>query len=149
MLNKVDLVPKQIVKSWLEGFLLFYKSFSNFIWIVLRKELPTVAFKASTQRQNKNIGRSHAASGSTAYGADELTAVLGGYSRRKGIKTGVTCAVVGFPNVGKSSVINSLARSKVCSVGPTAGHTKTTQEVAIDKEPIVNDHLVFTMELFA
>lgn len=118
VLNKVDLVPKQIVKSWLE---------------VLRKELPTVAFKASTQRQNKNIGRSHAASGSTAYGADELTAVLGGYSRRKGIKTGVTCAVVGFPNVGKSSVINSLARSKVCSVGPTAGHTKTTQEVSIDK----------------
>lgn len=106
----------------------------------MRRELPTVAFKASTQRQNKNIGRSHAASGSTAYGADELTAVLGGYSRRKGIKTGVTCAVVGFPNVGKSSVINSLARSKVCSVGPTAGHTKTTQEVAIDKEPIVNDH---------
>ena len=97
-----------------------------------------MAFKASTQRQNKNIGRSHAASGSTAYGADELTAVLGGYSRRKGIKTGVTCAVVGFPNVGKSSVINSLARSKVCSVGPTAGHTKTTQEVSIDKGPIVN-----------
>merc|ERR1712137_97921 len=26
-----------------------------------------------------------------------------------------------------------LARSKVCSVGPTAGHTKTTQEVSIDK----------------
>ena len=110
-----------------------------------------MAFKASTQRQNKNIGRSHAASGSTAYGADELTAVLGGYSRRKGIKTGVTCAVVGFPNVGKSSVINSLARSKVCSVGPTAGHTKTTQEVSIDKGP-VNDcifrtFIVFTVEL--
>ena len=110
-----------------------------------------MAFKASTQRQNKNIGRSHAASGSTAYGADELTAVLGGYSRRKGIKTGVTCAVVGFPNVGKSSVINSLARSKVCSVGPTAGHTKTTQEVSIDKEPvkdvIFRTFIVSTVEL--
>ena len=92
-----------------------------------------MAFKASTQKQKANIGRSHTATSSTAYGADELTAILGGYSRRKGIKTGVTCAVVGFPNVGKSSVINSLARSRVCTTSATAGSTKTTQEVAIDK----------------
>ena len=92
-----------------------------------------MAFKASTQKQKSNIGRSGVATGSTAYGADELTAVLGGYSRRKGIKTGITCAVVGFPNVGKSSVINSLARSRVCTTSATAGSTKTTQEVAIDK----------------
>jgi len=118
VLNKVDLVPKQIVRSWLE---------------VLRKELPTVAFKASTQKQASNIGRAHTATASTAYGADELTAVLGGYSRRRGIKTGVTCAVVGFPNVGKSSIINSLARSRVCTVSSHAGSTKSTQEVAIDK----------------
>lgn len=48
---------------------------------VLKKELPTVAFKASTQKQRANIGRSAAATASTAYGADELTAVLGGYRR--------------------------------------------------------------------
>ena len=54
-------------------------------------------------------------------------------SRRRGIKTGVTAAVVGFPNVGKSSVINSLARSRVCTTSATAGSTKATQEVAIDK----------------
>merc|ERR1712176_550468 len=86
-----------------------------------------------TQKQRDNIGRSKAATASTAYGADELTAVLGGYSRRRGIKTGVTAAVVGFPNVGKSSVINSLARSRVCTTSATAGSTKSTQEVAIDK----------------
>merc|ERR1711935_724179 len=118
VLNKVDLVPKPIVKGWMD---------------VLKKELPTVAFKASTQKQRANIGRSSAATASTAYGADELTAVLGGYSRRRGIKTGVTAAVVGFPNVGKSSVINSLARSRVCTTSATAGSTKATQEVAIDK----------------
>ena len=49
------------------------------IFSVLKKELPTVAFKASTQKQRDNIGRSKAATASTAYGADELTAVLGGY----------------------------------------------------------------------
>merc|ERR1712021_48339 len=69
----------------------------------------------------------------TAYGADELTAVLGGYSRRRGIKTGVTAAVVGFPNVGKSSVINSLARSRVCTTNATAGSTKDSSQLAIDK----------------
>ena len=40
-----------------------------------------MAFKASTQKQRANIGRSSAATASTAYGADELTAVLGGYRR--------------------------------------------------------------------
>ncbi len=30
----------------------------------------------------------------------------------------------GFPNVGKSSVINSLKRNKSCSVGATPGVTK-------------------------
>ena len=30
----------------------------------------------------------------------------------------------GFPNVGKSSVINSLKRAKACGVGATPGFTK-------------------------
>ena len=49
------------------------------------------------------------------------------------MKTGVTAAVVGFPNVGKSSIINTLARSRVCQVSATAGSTRDTQEVHIDK----------------
>ena len=78
VLNKVDLVPKPIVKAWLEGkFILPLKKLK--IFPVLKKELPTVAFKASTQKQRDNIGRSKAATASTAYGADELTAVLAGY----------------------------------------------------------------------
>lgn len=118
VLNKVDLVPKPIVKGWLE---------------VLRKQLPTVAFKASTQKQRTNLGRGQSASGATAYGADQLTKLLGAFAKTKGMKTGVTAAVVGFPNVGKSSIINTLARSRVCNVSATAGSTKDTQEVSIDK----------------
>lgn len=34
------------------------------------------------------------------------------------------CTFVGFPNTGKSSVINSLKRSKACNVGSTPGVTK-------------------------
>lgn len=32
--------------------------------------------------------------------------------------------VSGFPNVGKSSLINSLKRSRACNVGATPGVTK-------------------------
>ena len=100
---------------------------------VLRTQLPTIAFKASTQKQRSNFGRSSNVKSSSAYGADELTKLLSAFAKRKGIKTGITCAVVGFPNVGKSSVINSLTRERSCQVSATAGSTKTTQEVAIDK----------------
>jgi len=41
---------------------------------------------------------------------------------------------VGMPNVGKSSLINSLKRGKACSVGATPGVTKTVQEVSLDSK---------------
>jgi GTP-binding protein EngB required for normal cell division len=33
---------------------------------------------------------------------------------------------VGFPNVGKSSVINTLSAKKVCNVAPIPGETKVS-----------------------
>ena len=44
--------------------------------------------------------------------------------------------VVGLPNVGKSSLINSLKRSKACVVGATPGVTKSMQEVQLDSKVI-------------
>lgn len=49
------------------------------------------------------------------------------------LKTAVTVGVVGFPNVGKSSLINSLKRTRVASVGATPGVTKAMQEIHLDK----------------
>ncbi|XP_078284301.1 guanine nucleotide-binding protein-like 3-like protein [Rhinoraja longicauda] len=46
VLNKIDLVAKDVVQKWLK---------------YLRNELPTVAFKASTQQQNRNLHRSRVA----------------------------------------------------------------------------------------
>ena len=34
--------------------------------------------------------------------------------------------VIGYPNVGKSSIINTLRAKKVCNVAPIAGETKVT-----------------------
>ena len=35
--------------------------------------------------------------------------------------------IVGYPNVGKSSLINSLKRARTCTTGATPGVTKSLQ----------------------
>ncbi|XP_015279096.1 PREDICTED: guanine nucleotide-binding protein-like 3-like protein isoform X2 [Gekko japonicus] len=127
VLNKIDLVSKEIVAKWLK---------------YLRNEFPTVAFKASTQQQSRNLQRSrvpvtHASgdllSSGACVGADCLMKVLGNYCRNQDVKTAISVGVVGFPNVGKSSLINSLKRSRACNVGATPGVTKCLQEIQLDK----------------
>lgn len=127
VMNKVDLIPRDNLQNWLR---------------YLRNEFPTVAFKASTQTQKDHLGRSSKSilsssddllSSSKCLGANMLMKLLGSYCRSQGIKTAIRVGVVGFPNVGKSSVINSLKRSRACSVGSTPGLTKTVQEVSLDK----------------
>ncbi|KAG0050462.1 Guanine nucleotide-binding protein-like 3 [Gryganskiella cystojenkinii] len=127
VLNKIDLAPKENVESWLK---------------YLRHEYPTIAFKASTQSQRTHLGQSNVGTdmatedmltSSECLGADQLVKLLKNYCRNANIKTAITVGVIGYPNVGKSSVINSLKRSKVCGVGSTPGFTKVAQEINLDK----------------
>lgn len=48
------------------------------------------------------------------------------------IKKSITVGIIGLPNVGKSSIINSLKRSHVVNVGATPGLTRSMQEVHLD-----------------
>jgi len=41
-------------------------------------------------------------------------------------KKQISVGFIGYPNVGKSSIINSLRAKKVCNVAPIAGETKVT-----------------------
>ncbi|KAK0402467.1 hypothetical protein QR680_016349 [Steinernema hermaphroditum] len=122
LLNKIDLIPKANVKEWLS---------------YLRRQFPTIAFKASTQEQSQKLGRySYAnlnADTSKCIGANLVMSLLANYCRNKDIKTSVRVGVIGYPNVGKSSVINSLKRMRACEVGATPGLTKQLQEIELDK----------------
>ena len=50
------------------------------------------------------------------------------------MKKAITVGVIGFPNVGKSSLINSLKRSRAVGVSSQPGYTKVMQEVQLDKK---------------
>ena len=39
-------------------------------------------------------------------------------------KKQISVGFIGYPNVGKSSIINTLRRKKVCKTAPIAGETK-------------------------
>jgi len=45
-------------------------------------------------------------SSSKSVGADQLLELIKNYSKNEGIKQAVTVGVIGYPNVGKSSLIN-------------------------------------------
>jgi len=119
-------VPRENLLSWVK---------------YLRSEHPTIAFKASTQNQTR-LGQANidlknsdvSIQTSKCVGADTMMTLLGNYCRNKDVKTSIRVGVVGMPNVGKSSLINSLKRSRACQTGATPGVTKTMQEVQLDSK---------------
>ena len=124
VLNKIDLIPKDAVSDWLN---------------YLRKSRPTVAIKCGTNIRDK-VGRVEvncqgALSSSCGVGVDGLLGLLKNYTRSStgSGKTCVTVGIIGYPNVGKSSILNTLKRTRAVGVSPRPGFTTNLQEVVLDR----------------
>ncbi|MFH4977293.1 hypothetical protein AB6A40_004002 [Gnathostoma spinigerum] len=101
VLNKVDLVPTWVTKKWIG---------------VLSQELPTVAFHASLQH---------------SFGKGALINLLRQFAKLHKERQQISVGFIGYPNVGKSSVVNTLRAKKVCKTAPLAGETKVWQYVSL------------------
>ncbi len=64
--------------------------------------------------------------------ADEIEQVLDSQARSERLRDGLVVAIAGPPNVGKSTLINQLARREVAIVSPHAGTTRDVIEVQLD-----------------
>ncbi|XP_072238598.1 guanine nucleotide-binding protein-like 3 isoform X2 [Leuresthes tenuis] len=129
VLNKIDLVPKENVERWTE---------------CLQQEFPVVVFKASTQIRDKTVQAKKSrivasnevldkSRGAACFGHGCLTELLTGYAAQTQSEASLKVGIVGFPNVGKSSLINSMKGMMACNAGIKRGITKSMQEVHISK----------------
>ena len=133
ILNKIDLIPIQNALDWQK---------------FLSREFPCILFKSNTQNQNSHLSQStlfekniqkkeeyieKILNSNKAVGIEELLNILKNYSRTdSNIKTNINVGVIGYPNVGKSSLINSLTRDKKAGVSNTPGFTTVSKEIFLD-----------------
>ncbi|MCJ1418537.1 hypothetical protein MMC32_004885 [Xylographa parallela] len=128
ILNKIDLVPPRILKAWL---------------VYLRRYLPTLPLRASNPAPNAKTFDHKALTRKAT--SETLLRALKSYAAGQNLKRAVTVGVVGYPNVGKSSVINALVSclggkhssrngNTACPVGAEAGVTTTMREVKLDNK---------------
>lgn len=103
ILNKCDLVPTWVANKWVK---------------YLSKEFPTLAYKASINNP---------------FGQGSFLQLIRQFDNFHKDKKNISIGFVGYPNVGKSSVINSLKRRKVCKAAPIPGETKVWQYVTLTK----------------
>lgn len=101
VLNKCDLVPTWVTQKWVT---------------ILSAEYPTMAFRASLKNP---------------FGKGAMINLLRQFSKLHSDKKQISVGFIGYPNVGKSSIINTLKAKKVCNVAPIAGETKVWQYITL------------------
>lgn len=122
ILNKIDLVPPSVLKGWLA---------------YLRRYFPTLPLRASNSAPNAHTFDHKAL---TVQGTSAaLLKALKSFAHSKQLKRSVSVGVIGYPNVGKSSVINALTgrlggSAAACPTGAEAGVTTSLREVKLDKK---------------
>ncbi|KAI0427732.1 P-loop containing nucleoside triphosphate hydrolase protein [Xylaria sp. FL1042] len=123
VLNKIDLIPPNVLKDWL---------------VYLRRYFPTLPLRAAKSAPNSQTfnHRDLTVQSTSA----TLFKSLKSFAASKQLKRAVSVGVIGYPNVGKSSVINALlsglgGRGKAaCPAGAEAGVTTSIRAVKIDSK---------------
>ncbi|RMZ82700.1 hypothetical protein DV738_g1468, partial [Chaetothyriales sp. CBS 135597] len=129
VLNKIDLIPPPVLQAWLT---------------YLRRYFPTVPLRASTPASNAHtFDHKQFTIRNTS---ETLLRSLKSYAASKQLKRSIAVGVIGYPNVGKSSVINALTsrlnkgtQSSACPTGAEAGVTTSLREVKVDSKLKVLD----------
>ncbi|EER45503.1 nucleolar GTP-binding protein [Histoplasma capsulatum var. duboisii H88] len=103
VLNKCDLVPTGVAAAWVRA---------------LSKDHPTLAFHASINN---------------SFGKGSLIQLLRQFSSLHSDRKQISVGFIGYPNTGKSSIINTLRKKKVCTVAPIPGETKVWQYITLMK----------------
>ncbi|CCK72701.1 RNA-binding GTPase NUG1 KNAG_0L00800 [Huiozyma naganishii CBS 8797] len=121
ILNKVDLIPPSVLEQWMN---------------VLKSSFPTIPLRAAPGATNSSSFNKKLTQSATA---EALLEALKTYANNKKVKGSIVVGVIGYPNVGKSSVINAITsrrgnNSKVCPVGNQAGVTTALREIKIDSK---------------
>ncbi|RGP59791.1 nuclear gtp-binding nug1 [Fusarium longipes] len=126
VINKVDLIPPKVLRDWL---------------VYLRRYFPTLPLRASGAAPNAHTfnHRDLTVQSTSA----TLFKALKSFAASRQLKRSVSVGVIGYPNVGKSSVINALlsrmsgkggSSSKACPAGAEAGVTTSIRSVKIDSK---------------
>ncbi|KAK7951994.1 uncharacterized protein PG986_007722 [Apiospora aurea] len=122
ILNKVDLIPPPVLKEWLNH---------------LRRYFPTLPLRASGCAPNaQTFNHRDITVQSTSA---TLFKSLKSFAASKQLKRAISVGVIGYPNVGKSSVINALLsrmgkNGAACPAGAEAGVTTSIRSVKIDSK---------------
>ncbi|SCU94649.1 LAME_0F08416g1_1 [Lachancea meyersii CBS 8951] len=121
ILNKVDLIPPFVLEQWMT---------------FLKSSFPTIPLRAAPGATNASSFNKKLTQSGTA---SALLECLKTYANNSNFKRSIVVGVIGYPNVGKSSVINALTSrrggfSKACPVGNQAGVTTSLREVKVDNK---------------
>lgn len=122
ILNKIDLIPPPVLKAWL---------------VHLRRYFPTLPLRASGPAPNAHTFNHKALTVQST--SQTLFKALKSFAAAKQLKRAISVGVIGYPNVGKSSVINALTSrlgggGAACPTGAEAGVTTSLREVKIDSK---------------
>ncbi|RMZ79210.1 hypothetical protein DV738_g3520, partial [Chaetothyriales sp. CBS 135597] len=103
VLNKCDLVPTSVAAQWVRH---------------LSTSYPTLAFHASL---------------TNSFGKGSLITLLRQFSVLHSNRKQISVGFIGYPNTGKSSIINTLRKKRVCTTAPIPGETKVWQYITLMK----------------